>query len=141
MSKRLEFGPDQDLKPRKPQALELSGSQLCILHLAGDRTEVEKDEKPSPKIPSSLCSQTCCTPSFFGLLLPIPQPQVPLLEGVTPEDEEPWEGQRDVPVGILGLREGQQGQGYHPARPPGLGMSARRRKVTAWTLERKQTQN
>lgn len=53
MSKCLEFGPDQDFKPRKPQAVEISGSQLCFLHPAGD-VEVEKDEKPSPKIPSQL---------------------------------------------------------------------------------------
>lgn len=31
MSKALEFGPDEDSKPRKAQAVEISGSQLSVL--------------------------------------------------------------------------------------------------------------
>lgn len=48
MSKRLEFDPNQDFKPRKPQAVEISGSRPCILHPAGD-VGLRKVRNPPPK--------------------------------------------------------------------------------------------
>lgn len=85
MSKCLEFGPDQDFKPRKPQAVEISGSQLCFLHPAGD-VEAEKDEKPSPKIPSRLLP---FPPPLFSSS-PAPSPECPSSNQGWNEDEELW---------------------------------------------------
>lgn len=81
MSKCLEFGPDQNFKPRNPQAAETSGSQLWRVHPRGDTEQPQgggKHEKP-PEIPSSLGSHIFPVSSLF-LLFPISFTQLPLLK-------------------------------------------------------------
>lgn len=66
------------------QAKKTSGcgdQWLSAVHFASCRRRgVGKGEKPSPKIPSTLHSQTSSTSSLFVLLFPIPHTQVPLLK-------------------------------------------------------------
>lgn len=78
--------------------------------------EVDKDEKSSPKIPSSLHPQIFSTSSFFVLLFPISHPnQSPSPPTNTKPGMSLRMRQRDIPAGIWGLVWGQKGQGYPPA--------------------------
>lgn len=123
MSKCLEFGPDQNFKPRKPQAEEISGSQLWSVHPWGNveqPQEVGKHEKPP---------RNSFQPSFshFSRFLPLSS-SVPhflhpttsprtnqsllLLGGTEDEQERSWSTggamgsvQMDVPAGELGRLE------------------------------------
>lgn len=71
MSTCLEFGPDQNFKPRKPQAVETSGSQLWSVHPRGDveqpREGGRQEKPPRNSFQPSFSHFSCFLPPYSSL--------------------------------------------------------------------------